>query len=103
MIKAIHIPMALGGAVLLSGLALATSAHAESASATWAWPNGGAVAWHGHGGPGHYRGAVTVRTPDGRVYRRVTRAHRGPHGAFVSRRWVGPNGAVYGRRGRVRY
>jgi hypothetical protein len=102
MIKAIHIPMRLSGAVLLGGLALATSAHAESASATWAGPNGGAVEWHGHGSPGHYRGAVTMRTPDGRVYRRVTRARRGPDGAFVSRKWVGPNGAVFGRKGWIR-
>ncbi len=65
-------------------------------------PNGGSIHYRGDGVPGHYRGAVTVTTPSGDVYRRVTKVNRGPNGATVSRRWVGPNGAAFAR-GSVRY
>ena len=90
-------------ALAVSAAFLAPQAHAEWASGTWTGPNGGAVHWHGRGGPGHYRGTVVVTTPDGRTYRRVTRAYRGPNGAYASRTWVGPNGGVAYRGGGVRY
>ena len=100
MSKAVRLTMALCGALLAGSVALSSDARADSGSATWVGPNGGTVHWHGYGVPGYYRGAVTVTTPDGRVYRRVTRAGRGLYGgAYYSRRWVGPNGGVVYRRG----
>ena len=87
---------------LAAGL-LSTSAQAELASRTWVGPNGGFVRWQGQGDAGHYRGTVTVETPDGRTYRRVTKVWRGPYGAYASRRWVGPNGGVAYRSGGVAY
>ena len=101
MLRKIRLPMAICAALML-GATFASSAQAGSASRTWVGPNGGAVHWNGYRAPGYYRGAVTVTTPDGRVYRRVTKGRRGPYGAYYSRRWVGPNG-VYYRRGAVRY
>jgi hypothetical protein len=90
------IKLAISCATLaLSAAALTPEAHADWASGTWVGPNGGVAHWHGRGGPGHYRGTVVVTTPDGRTYRRITRVRRGPDGVYASRRWVGPNGAVY--------
>jgi hypothetical protein len=94
--------IALCGAVLLGSAALSSQAQAGSASGSWVGPHGGTVHYHGYRGPYRYRGAVTYTAPDGRTYRRVTKVRRGPHGrTYVSRRWVGPNGAYY--RGRVYY
>jgi hypothetical protein len=102
MLKTLRLTMALGGALLAGAIAASPSAHAETATRTWVGPNGGSVHWRGDHVPGHYRGAVTVTTPDGRVYRRVTHAGRGPYGGgYYTRRWVGPNG-VY-RRGWARW
>lgn len=92
----------LCGAFLAGFAALGADANAQTATRTYVGPNGGTVHWRGDAVPGHYRGAVTVQTPDGRVYRRVTNVHRGPNGAAVSRRWVGPNGRAFAR-GAVRY
>src|SRR5262245_41562046 len=101
MLKQLHAPMAICVALVLGG-AFATGASAETATRTWTGPNGGTVHWRGDAVPGHYRGAVTVTTPDGRTYRRVTNAGRGPNGGtYYTRRWAGPNG-VY-RHGGVRY
>ena len=81
---------------------VATGASAETVTRSYTGPNGGSVHYRGDSAPGHYRGAVTVTTPEGKTYRRVTKVHRGPHGTTVSRRWVGPNGAAVAR-GSVRY
>ncbi len=103
MSKTLRLSPALCGALLAGSMAVSSDAHAEYASRTWVGPNGGTVHWNGYGQPDFYRGAVTVTTPDGRVYRRVTRAGRGPYGGYYNRRWVGPNGAVFHRGGWVRY
>ena len=101
MSKRIQIAAALAGAFIASAAA-AMGASAETVTRTWVGPNGGSVHYRGDGVPGHYRGAVTVTTPNGDVYRRVTKVNRGPDGATVSRRWVSPNGAAVAR-GSVRY
>jgi hypothetical protein len=101
MSKRVEIAAALCGAFLL-GAGLGASAQAETVTKSYTGPNGGSVHYRGDAAPGHYRGAVTVTTPEGKTYRRVTKAHRGPNGATVSRRWVGPNGAAAARRS-VRY
>jgi hypothetical protein len=93
---------ALCGAIIAGAALIAGAASAETVTRSWVGPNGGSLAYRGDGVPGHYRGAVTVTTPQGDVYRRVTRIDRGPDGATVSRRWVGPNGAAFAR-GRIRY
>lgn len=102
MFKTLRLAMILGGALLGGSVAATQAAHAETATRTWVGPNGGSVHWRGDHVPGHYRGAVTVTTPDGRVYRRVTHAGQGPNGAYYARRWAGPHG-VYYRRGAVGY
>jgi hypothetical protein len=102
MLKTINIAAAALCGALIAGSALSTNAYADTASRTWVGPNGGSVHWRGDSAPDGYRGAVTVTTPDGDVYRRVTKGARGPDCAYVSRRWVGPDGAVVRRRG-VRY
>lgn len=102
MLKPVRIAVTACGACLLGMIALTVQSNAETATKSWIGPNGGTVHWRGDAVPGHYRGAVTVTTPDGDVYRRVTNAHRGPNGAYVTRRWVGPNGAA-ARRGGIRY
>ena len=99
MSKGMQIAAALAGALIAGA---ATAAQAETVTRTWVGPNGGSVHYRGDGVPGHYRGAVTVTTPEGRTYRRVTKVNRGSDGATYSRRWVGPNGAAYVRGG-VRY
>ena len=81
---------------------LATSAGAETMKKSYTGPNGGSISYRGDAVPGHYRGAITVTTPEGKTYRRVTKVHKGENGAVVSRRWVGPNGAAVARRS-VRY
>ena len=101
MSKKMQIAAMLGGA-FVAGIALAATAHAETVTRTWVGPNGGSVHYRGDAVPGHYRGAVTVTTPNGNVYRRVTKVNHGPYGTTVSRRWVGPNGAAVVRGG-VRY
>jgi hypothetical protein len=101
MSKRVEIAAALSGALLLAA-SLSAGAHADTAVKTYTGPNGGTVHYRGDSAPGHYRGAVTVTTPEGKTFRRVTKAHRGPDGATVSRRWVGPNGAAGVRRS-VRY
>jgi hypothetical protein len=97
MSQGLQIAVALAGCFLLG-----SAAQADTVSKTYVGPNGGTVHYRGDAAPGHYRGAVTVTTPDGDTYRRVTKAHRGPNGTTVSRRWVGPNGAAVTRR-TVRY
>ena len=101
MSKRVEIAATLCGALLLSG-AFGAAAKAETVTRDYVGPNGGTVHYRGDAVPGHYRGAVTVTTPNGNTYRRVTKVHRGPNGASVSRRWVGPNGYAVVRRG-VRY
>jgi hypothetical protein len=101
MSKVLQAAAALCGAVFLSS-AFVASASAETVTRSYVGPNGGTIHYRGDAVPGHYRGAVTVTTPEGETYRRVTKAHRGPNGATVSRRWVGPNGAA-AVRGGVRY
>lgn len=98
--KKLNFAMLFCAALLAGSMAAGSDARADSASRTWVGPNGGTVHWRGDGVPGRYRGAVTVTTPDGRVYRRVTNVRRGPNGVYYGRRWVGPNGAYY-RRGWV--
>jgi hypothetical protein len=90
-------------ALMLSAATLPQQAKAESASSTWVGPNGGGVHWHGGGYPGHYRGTLVVKTPDGRTYRRVTNVRRGPYGVFASRRSIGPDGEFAYRAGGARY
>ena len=97
MSKRVEIAVALCG-VLLLGAALSPTAKAGTVTRDYVGPNGGTVHYRGDRVPGHYRGAVTYTTPGGQTYRRVTKANRGPYGASVSRRWVGPNGAVGVRR-----
>lgn len=97
MSKGLQIAVMLGGVFLLG-----TAVQADTVTKTYVGPNGGTVHYRGDAVRGHYRGAVTVTTPDGDTYRRVTKAHRGPNGVTVSRRWVGPNGAAAARR-TVRY
>jgi hypothetical protein len=92
MSKRLQIAVMLGGVFLLG-----TAAQAGTVTKTYVGPNGGTVHYRGDTAPGHYRGAVTVTTPEGETYRRVTKAHRGPNGVAVSRRWVGPNGAAAAR------
>jgi hypothetical protein len=94
--------LAAACAVVLAGSMLAAAARAETVTKDYTGPNGGSIHYRGDAVPGHYRGAVTVTTPEGKTFRRVTKAHKGDNGAVVSRRWVGPNGAVV-RRGAVRY
>jgi hypothetical protein len=94
MSKRIQIAAALCGAFII-GTTMSVSAKAETVTRTRVGPNGGSVHYRGDGVPGHYRGAVTVTTPNGTVYRRVTKVNRGPYGTPVSRRWVGPNGAAF--------
>jgi hypothetical protein len=101
MSKRVEIAAALCGALLFGG-AFAGAAQADTVTRTYTGPNGGTVHYRGDAVPGHYRGAVTVTTPGGETYRRVTKAHGGPNGATVSRRWVGPNGGAVVRRS-VRY
>jgi hypothetical protein len=97
MSKGIQIFAVLAGAIVAS-----SGAHADTVTKSYTGPNGGSVSYRGDAVPGHYRGAVTVTTPEGKTYRRVTKVHKGENGAVVSRRWAGPNGAVV-RRGAVRY
>ena len=94
---------ALCGVVLVGlGTLGSDAAQADTVMRTYVGPKGGVLHYRGDGVPGHYRGTVTLKTPDGDIYRRVTKVHRGPTGATVSRRWVGPNGAVFAKRA-VRY
>jgi hypothetical protein len=97
MSKRVEIAAALCGVLLFGG-----AAQAETVTKTVIGPNGGTLHYRGDAVPGHYRGAVTVTTPSGETYRRVTKVHRGPNGATVSRRWAGPNGVAVAR-GSVRY
>jgi hypothetical protein len=97
----VEIAAVLCGVLLFAG-SFATGAQADTVTKSYTGPNGGSVQYRGDAVPGHYRGAVTVTTPSGKTYRRVTKVHNGPNGATASRRWVGPNGAAFARGG-VRY
>ncbi len=101
MSKRVEIAAVLCGALLFGG-APAGGAEAETVTKSYTGPNGGSIQYRGDTVPGHYRGAVTVTTPEGKTYRPVTKVHSGPDGRTVSRRWVGPDGAAVARRS-VRY
>lgn len=101
MLKNMPFLAALAGALLVGTVTMSSEAKAWRDSGTWEGPRGATVHWNERVGPHNYRNAVTVTTPNGKTYKRVTRVHQGPNGWYATRRWSGPNGSggrAWGRR-----